>query len=81
MRSIVTLILNFQLLFGNNELQQQTEYEKVECPAFISEAHQIQDVRYSLFPIEYPATSVNGIAYVFNVEQWNNVNSVYGDVS
>jgi hypothetical protein len=61
---------------------QQIKYEKVESPlAFISELHQIQDVRYSLLPIEYPATSDEGIAYVFNVEQWDNVNSIYGDVS
>ncbi|GBC29211.2 hypothetical protein RIR_jg13250.t1 [Rhizophagus irregularis DAOM 181602=DAOM 197198] len=31
-------------------------------------------------PIEYLATCYQGIAYVLNVEQWNNVNSVYGDI-
>jgi len=48
---------------------QPTEYEKVEPPvAFISDSHQIQGVRYSLLPIEYPATTDEGIAYIFNVE-------------
>ena len=61
---------------------QLTEYEKVELPvAFISDSHQIQDVRYSLLPIEYPATTDEGIAYIFNVEQWDNINSIYGDVN
>jgi len=59
-----------------------TECEKVESPvAFISDSHQIQDIRYSLLPIEYPATTDEGIAYIFNVEQWDNISSVYGDVN
>jgi len=61
---------------------QLTEYEKVEPPVvFISDSHQIQDVRYLLLPIEYPATTDEGIAYIFNVEQWDNINSIYGDVN
>ncbi|CAB4376014.1 unnamed protein product [Rhizophagus irregularis] len=30
----------------------------------------IKDVRHTLVPIEYPATSDEGIAYVYYVENW-----------
>ena len=38
-------------------------------------------VEIELLFIKYPATTDEGIAYIFNVEQWNNINFIYGDVN
>ena len=41
----------------------------------------IKDIRHSLVPIEYPATSSEEIAYIFNVENWSDPKAAFHDVS
>ena len=41
----------------------------------------IKDVRHSLVPIEYPATSEERIAYIFHVENWADPKAAFHDVS
>jgi len=49
--------------------------------ALINTIYHITDIRHSLFPIEYPDSSNDGIAYVFHVENWSDKKAVFGDVS
>ena len=44
----------------------------------------VGEIRYSILPMEYPPTSAEGIAIVYNVEAWdnhdlafNNIRSIY----
>ncbi|CAB4477236.1 unnamed protein product [Rhizophagus irregularis] len=39
----------------------------------------IKDVRHTLVPIEYPATSDEGIAYVYHVENWTDPKAAFHD--
>ena len=41
----------------------------------------MSDIRHSLFPIEYPDSSDDGIAYVFHIENWTNKKAVFNDVN
>ena len=55
--------------------------EKLENTlALINSVYQITDIQHSLFPIEYPDSSDNGIAYVFHVENWTDKKAVFNDV-
>lgn len=49
--------------------------------ALINTIYHIADIRHSLFPIEYPESSDNGIAYVFHVENWTDKKAVFNDVN
>jgi len=56
--------------------------EKLEkTVALISTIYHITDIRHSLFPIEYPDSSNNGIAYIFHVENWTDKKAVFSDVN
>ncbi|RGB26473.1 hypothetical protein C1646_770398 [Rhizophagus diaphanus] len=48
--------------------------------ALINTIYHITDIRHSLFPIEYPDSSNNGIAYVFHVENWADKKAVFGNI-
>ncbi|CAB4410051.1 unnamed protein product [Rhizophagus irregularis] len=48
--------------------------------ALINTIYHITDIRHSLFPIEYPDSSNDGIAYVFHVENWADKKAVFGDI-
>ncbi|UZO20703.1 uncharacterized protein OCT59_013122 [Rhizophagus irregularis] len=55
--------------------------EKLENTlALISSVYHITDIRHSLFPIEYPDTSDDGIAYVFHVENWTDKKAVFNNI-
>ena len=55
--------------------------EKLEKTlALINTVYHITDVRHSLFPIEYPDTSDNGIVYVFHIENWTDRKAVFSNV-
>ncbi|GBC31766.2 uncharacterized protein OCT59_013015 [Rhizophagus irregularis] len=55
--------------------------EKLEKTlALINTIYHITDIRHSLFPIEYPDSSNNGIANVFHVENWTNKKAVFSDI-
>ncbi|CAB5359646.1 unnamed protein product [Rhizophagus irregularis] len=49
--------------------------------ALINTIYHITDIHHSLFPIEYPDSSNDGIAYVFHVENWADKKAVFGDIS
>lgn len=49
--------------------------------AVISSVYQISDIRHLLFPIEYPDSSDDGIAYVFHVKNWSDKKAVFNDVN
>lgn len=48
--------------------------------ALVSTVYHITDIRHSLFPIEYPNTSNDGIVYVFHIENWTDKKAVFSDV-
>ncbi|CAB4496377.1 unnamed protein product [Rhizophagus irregularis] len=55
--------------------------EKLENTlALISSVYHIIDICYSLFLIEYPDTSDDGIAYVFHVENWTDKKAVFNNI-
>jgi hypothetical protein len=43
--------------------------------------YQNSKVIYITVPIEYPATSPNGVATIFNVQGWKNYMDAFNDVS
>lgn len=56
--------------------------EKLEKTlALINTIYHITDIRHSLFPIEYPDSSDDGIAYVFHVKNWTDKKAVFNNVS
>ena len=56
--------------------------EKLEQTlALINSVYQISDIRHSLFPIEYPDSSDDGIVYIFHVENWTDKKAVFNDVN
>ncbi|PKY54269.1 hypothetical protein RhiirA4_501039 [Rhizophagus irregularis] len=52
--------------------------EESEVAVFISDSL-IKDVRHTLVPIEYPATSDEGIAYVYHVKNWTDPKDAFHD--
>ena len=49
--------------------------------ALINTIYHITDIRHSLFPIEYPDSSNDGIAYIFHVANWTDKKAVFNDVN
>ena len=41
----------------------------------------VKTILHSLTPIEYPPTSEDGVAIIYHVEGWQNVNSAFTDVN
>jgi hypothetical protein len=41
----------------------------------------IETIFHSLTPVEYPPTAENGIAIIYHVEGWQNVEAVFSDVN
>ena len=55
--------------------------EKLEKTlVLVNSVYHITDIHHSLFPIEYPDISDNGIVYVFHVENWTYKKAVFNDV-
>ena len=48
---------------------------------YITKQMTVKTILHSLTPIEYPPTSEDGVAIVYHVEGWQNVNSAFADVS
>jgi hypothetical protein len=40
----------------------------------------VGEIRYSALPMEYPPTSSEGIAIVYNIETWDNYESAFKNV-
>lgn len=75
------------MLFQSEDQEPSLPYElthseeKLEKTlALVNTVYHITDVRHSLFPIEYPDSSDNGIAYIFHVENWTDKKAVFNDV-
>ncbi|CAG8764631.1 34459_t:CDS:2, partial [Gigaspora margarita] len=47
---------------------------------YFTEELTVEDIRFSAVPIEYPATSNEGVVYIFNVNS-SNPNAPFNDVS
>ncbi|RIA96851.1 hypothetical protein C1645_814894 [Glomus cerebriforme] len=58
----------------NEEIIQDDNESKV---TLFTRDTSIKDIRYSLVPIEYSATSEKGIAYVYHVKNWADPKSVF----
>jgi hypothetical protein len=41
----------------------------------------VGEIRYSVLPMEYPPTSAEGIAIVYNIETWGNYELAFSNVS
>ena len=41
----------------------------------------VGEIIYSVLPMEYPPTSVEGIAIVYNIETWDNYELIFSNVS
>ena len=41
----------------------------------------VKTIIHSLTPIEYPPTSEEGVAIIYHVEGWDNVDAAFKDVS
>ncbi|CAB4445035.1 unnamed protein product [Rhizophagus irregularis] len=52
--------------------------EKSEVAVFTRDTL-IKDVRHTLVPIEYPATSDEGIAHMYHVENWTDSKAAFRD--
>ena len=46
----------------------------------ITENLRVGEIRYSALPIEYPPTSEQGIAIVFNIESWESYDAFFDNV-
>ena len=46
----------------------------------MTESMRVGEIRYSALPMEYPPTSSEGIAIVYNIETWDSHDSAFNDV-
>ena len=46
----------------------------------MTEKMRVGEVRYSALPMEYPPTSDEGIAIVYNIETWDSYESAFSNV-
>ncbi|CAG8581517.1 11061_t:CDS:2, partial [Scutellospora calospora] len=56
------------------------EISEISYNYFTKKLH-ISEIRYSPISIEYPSTSLEGIATIYNVSEWDDFNSAFSDVS
>jgi hypothetical protein len=47
----------------------------------ITDKMRVGEIRYSVLPMEYPPTSAEGIAIVYNIETWDNYEQAFSNVS
>src|SRR5206468_1733712 len=52
-----------------------------EQVAFFTKHLSVSEIIYSALPIEYPKTSPEGVATIFNVSDWSNPIACFNDVS
>lgn len=46
----------------------------------MTEKMRVGEIRYSTLPMEYPPTSPEGIAIVYNIENWDSYESAFKNV-
>ncbi|PKY54922.1 hypothetical protein RhiirA4_474011 [Rhizophagus irregularis] len=66
------------LAIDTEEINQDDEKSEV---AVFTRDTLIKDVRHTLVPIEYPATSDEGIAHMYHVENWTDSKAAFRDQS
>src|ERR1044072_8502182 len=54
--------------------------EEDETIHLMTERMRVGEVRYSAFPMEYPPTSLEGIAIVYNIEGWDSHEPAFNNV-
>ena len=64
----------------NNE-SDESELENEETFAFFTSQLRVPKVIYTTVPIEYPDTSPEGVATVYNITGWKNHTDAFLDVS
>ena len=47
----------------------------------LTECLRVSEIRHAIFPMEYPPTSMEGIAICYNVENWDSYESAFNNVS
>ena len=70
------------LKIDNNKLQLSAENIDKEDEAIhlMTEKMRVGEIRHSALQMEYPPTSPEGIAIVFNIETWDNYESAFDNV-
>jgi hypothetical protein len=48
---------------------------------YLTKRMAVKTIIHSLTPIEYPPTSEEGIAVIYHIEGWSNVNAAFADVN
>ncbi|RHZ86523.1 hypothetical protein Glove_50g13 [Diversispora epigaea] len=61
-----------------NEESSNTLSENEE-EVYITKNTSVETILHSLTPIEYPPTSINGVAIIFHVEGWQNADAAFTD--
>lgn len=64
-----------------NDTRLPESEDDVEEIYYITKQITVKTIIHSLTPIEYPPTSEEGVAIVYHVEGWNNVEEVFTDVN
>ncbi|KAF0512005.1 hypothetical protein F8M41_018136 [Gigaspora margarita] len=54
------------------DLENNNEDKSEQEIYLITEQLKVKEIIYLLLPIEYPPTSEDGIAIIYNIEAWNN---------
>ncbi|RIB15098.1 hypothetical protein C2G38_2320518 [Gigaspora rosea] len=64
--------------FSREASRSSSETENSEI--FLTKSLAVKEIIHSLTPIEYPPTSEEGIAIVYHIDGWENVDSTFVDV-
>ncbi|GET67193.1 uncharacterized protein OCT59_000175 [Rhizophagus irregularis] len=59
----------------------QDNNDEDEQVAFLTKHLSVSEIIYSASPIEYPKTSPQGVATIFNISGWSNPMACFNDVS
>ncbi|RGB24952.1 hypothetical protein C1646_747567, partial [Rhizophagus diaphanus] len=54
--------------------------EEENAEIYITKHMTVKTILHSLTPLEYPPTSEDGVAIIYHVEGWQNVDSAFTDV-
>ena len=77
--SIILIIIQYLMLTMIN-FQDFVEEASDETIYLMMEKLRVGEVQYSALPMEYPPTSNEGIAIVYNIETWDSYESAFNNV-
>ncbi|CAG8825711.1 11810_t:CDS:2, partial [Gigaspora rosea] len=76
--SSTSLCNNFiNLIAASSESSSDLETPKIDIDSL---KLCINEIRYSPIPIEYPPTSLEGTAIIYNIFGWNDYNTAFSDI-